>query len=319
MSLSKVQNIRSFFGRSIRSLIQPIAVRFIDKRTIKKLLSDNTRFRKSVLSSMNELTLDTPLDLYVYHPELNVLEWKSDITRLFLTLKEELFLPGNVATDSDSWIRALDKLKFEPNIVFDVGVNSGLTTAWFAERAKFVYSFEPNEDNVAKINQIKKIRNLDNVEIVNCAVSNKIGRATLYLKPYIGLHSLANIRPDKTVGTVEVPTVTIDQFCMENNIENISILKIDVEGFELEVLQGAESLLKNNSIELILFEYSPDFYKQRDINSREILEYLQNMGYELYEVSGNPVDIDAIESNMQTDLFAISTVNSAYKSSIANL
>jgi hypothetical protein len=144
--------------------------------------------------------------------------------------------------------------------------------------------------------------------VVTSAVSNQVGFSKFYLKNWHGSHSLADVGP-KTIGTVEVPTTTIARFCSDHGIQRISILKIDVEGFELEVLQGAESLLKNKMIDLVLFEYCPIFYKQRGIDSRDPLFFLLDMGYKLMELKGNPVDIEAIADYEETDLLAIPSVS----------
>ena len=53
----------------------------------------------------------------------------------------------------------------------------------------------------------------------------------------------------------EVNTSTLDDFCLKNKIENIDLLKIDTEGHEKEVLQGASSLLLNKKIKYILIEF----------------------------------------------------------------
>ena len=55
---------------------------------------------------------------------------------------------------------------------------------------------------------------------------------------------------------LKVEGITIDQYCLKNNIEQIDILKIDVQGNELKVLEGAKRMLTNNRIKLIFLEIS---------------------------------------------------------------
>lgn len=54
---------------------------------------------------------------------------------------------------------------------------------------------------------------------------------------------------------IEVEIKTLDQYCQENNIEEIDFIKIDVEGFEMNVFEGAKNLLLNNKIHAIQFEF----------------------------------------------------------------
>jgi hypothetical protein len=60
----------------------------------------------------------------------------------------------------------------------------------------------------------------------------------------------------KTTLTEEVQVATIDQFCSENGIGRIHLLKIDVEGHEFKVLAGAQSMLEKSAIDAIQFEFS---------------------------------------------------------------
>ena len=53
-----------------------------------------------------------------------------------------------------------------------------------------------------------------------------------------------------------MPTTTLDTFVEQHGIKNIDFLKIDTEGFELEVLQGAKQLLSEGKIGTVIFEYN---------------------------------------------------------------
>ena len=85
--------------------------------------------------------------------------------------------------------------------------------------------------------------------------------------------------------TDTITLTTIDTFCQENNIEHIDFLKIDVEGNELKVLQGAKTMINNGNIDYIQFEfggtaidahiYFQDFY------------YLLKDKYRIYRILNN--------------------------------
>lgn len=205
---------------------------------------------------------------------------------------------------SDRWYRALRARGLRGAVAFDVGVNYGYTSSWLSQWADRVHVFEPNPANRAMIREQLAIRHIDNVEIVDTAVSDREGEALLHVKPFDGHHSLADIGASETVGTMRVPVTTLDRYAGEQGIERIGLLKIDVEGFEPEVLRGASGLLSTGSIELLLFEYSPRFYRQRGLDPRAPLAVLDEHGYRVSTLDAEPLDRDSLSATQQIDLIA---------------
>jgi FkbM family methyltransferase len=205
---------------------------------------------------------------------------------------------------SDQWYRALQARKPRGKIAFDVGVNYGYTSAWLSHWADRVYTFEPNPDNAAMIREQLRIRHIDNVEHIATAVSDHQGEGVLHLKAFDGHHSLADIGASSTVGTLRVPLTTLDGFAQARGIDQISLLKIDVEGFEPEVLRGSRGLLTARAIDLILFEYSPRFYRQRGLDPRAPIAVLEECGYRAQTLQGDPLDPESMNTSQQIDLLA---------------
>ena len=83
--------------------------------------------------------------------------------------------------------------------------------------------------------------------------------------------------------SIQVNTDTLDAFCAEHNVQQIDFLKIDVEGAELDVLQGAVGLLQTNKIRLIQFE-SGDTLFDAGTSLREVLTLLSKHGYALFRI-----------------------------------
>ncbi|HEX6240239.1 MAG TPA: FkbM family methyltransferase [Polyangiales bacterium] len=205
---------------------------------------------------------------------------------------------------SDHWYRALQARKLRGKVAFDVGVNYGYTSAWLSRWAERVYSFEPNPNNAAMIREQLRIRRIDNVEHIQTAISDHAGEGVLHVKPFDGHHSLADIGASSTVSTMPVPLTTLDRFAQERRIEQVSLLKIDVEGFEPEVLHGARGLLSARAIDLILFEYSPRFYRQRRLDPRAPIAVLEQYGYQAKTLQGHPLDPESTSTFQQIDLLA---------------
>jgi FkbM family methyltransferase len=122
------------------------------------------------------------------------------------------------------------------SVVVDAGANAGLYAYWFAKRAGIVYAFEPIPQLVAYLRRASPKR----VRVVECALSDKEGLANLYVPLNWGEASLR--KPQQGAAVLGVPTKTLDSFALRN----VGLMKIDVEGHELAVLQGARDTIRTS-------------------------------------------------------------------------
>lgn len=83
---------------------------------------------------------------------------------------------------------------------------------------------------------------------------------------------------------IDVPTLTLDHYCQEGNINKIDILKLDVQGFELSVLQGAEKLLQEGMITLIYSEVTFAKTYENQVRFIDIVSYLNKFNYEIWDI-----------------------------------
>jgi len=145
-------------------------------------------------------------------------------------------------------------------ILIDVGANKGLYSRellqQFAGNLSDLHVFEPSKELIEKHLTFNDQR----VRVNNMALSNESGNVSLFKVPgNSGLNSLTKRRLDHfdvVMNDVEeIRAITLDEYVSENNITKIDLLKIDVEGHELDVLNGATGCLKENRIECIQFEF----------------------------------------------------------------
>lgn len=175
----------------------------------------------------------------------------------------------------------------KPKVIFDVGCHVGEYTLRINKQdpSVKVYCFEPVTKTFTTLkNNVKGIKNIIPVKL---ALSSKEGSLTIYTNSKIeAINTLQKVYNSPTFvydGSEVVEVSTVDDYCKENNIEYIDMLKIDTEGHDLEVIRGAKEMIASNKVGVIQFEfgilntfshtYIYDFY-----------QFLKPFGYELYKI-----------------------------------
>jgi len=142
----------------------------------------------------------------------------------------------------------------------DVGANIGTTTVHALRRFPFTaaYAFEPEPENFRLLRANLAANGLDDVvQSFNTAVSDRSGTGTLSLRSEIGSkHRLVGDGRPEAAG-LAVPLVTLDQLVADGRLdaEVVGMFWLDVEGHELEVLQGSQTLLVRSTP--IVMEFDP--------------------------------------------------------------
>jgi len=151
-----------------------------------------------------------------------------------------------------------------------------------------IYSFEPFPDSVKKFKE--NTSRYPKVQVFEKAFSNIEHESTFYINTSDATNSLLNSnRTDswidsatETKHSIKVQTDTIDHFCERMSIESIDILKLDVQGAELLVLEGARRMLENKKINLIFTEVEfIEIYKGQPL-FHEITAFLSAYNYQLF-------------------------------------
>jgi FkbM family methyltransferase len=149
-----------------------------------------------------------------------------------------------------------------PCIVFDAGANLGqflnATLAAFPDGGCDVHCFEPGAGTFRRLSE--RYRGVGNVHLNNVAIGRQPGEATLwYDQEGSGIASLT--KRDLTHFGVRfeysetVATTTIDTYCADHGIRRIDLLKLDIEGHELDALTGAEAMFRQEAIGMVMFEF----------------------------------------------------------------
>ena len=189
--------------------------------------------------------------------------------------------------------RFCERLLQPGDVAVDVGANIGLYTLLFSSlvgAAGQVHSFEPAPENVRRLRVNLLLNEANNVEVRQAAVFSRPGSLTLNLfDPRLGAwHSLGRpelpnpFEPGETIaptGTVEVEAITLDGYAAAAGVEEIALLKIDVEGAEPDVIAGATGLLERKAVRAILFEVSLPQAESLGHDPSEPFAQLAQLGY----------------------------------------
>ena len=197
------------------------------------------------------------------------------------------------------YIKKKDKL-----VIFDVGCYRGVFFRTILKQFKCTeknskfYIFDINKNVKKYIQHFIKLKNFFYNEI---ALNDKNGWAKYNYNSFFESSgsSLSNLwrndakwvlsrkiilkflfQSTKPFTKYKVPTITLDSFIKKNQIKFISILKIDVDGSEKQVLYGAKKILKKNKIKIILIEIN-DKKKRYKKKEKQIINFLKRYNFEL--------------------------------------
>lgn len=188
---------------------------------------------------------------------------------------------------------AIAKLVKMGDTAFDIGSHVGMIAIYLGkivgEKGK-IYCFEPFPISFERLKNNIYINNFNNIQLNNLAISDSVGIADFYYQPNdFQLNSLGKVSDGikRLDHNIKVETNTIDNYCEKNNINKINFIKIDTEGYEYNVLLGAEKMLHSKNIDIIQFEISKTPLESIGRNPAEIVEYLNRKGYGVYEYNEN--------------------------------
>lgn len=185
-------------------------------------------------------------------------------------------------------------------IVFDVGAHVGeisLLLTRFTSFQGIVHAFEASSSTFSKLTKLCKLTGRNNIILNHKLVADKkeIMKLYIYDEVHSGWNTLAkrplhnygyNVKP---ISIENIEAITIDEYCKENNISQIDLLKIDVEGAEYQVLLGARHMLENQKVSCCIFEFGTTTFDMGNTPS-DIEIYLKQFGYKIRNiVEGNPV------------------------------
>ncbi len=171
---------------------------------------------------------------------------------------------------------------FEIRTIFDIGANEGQSALQFAgdfPKAK-IHSFEPATRIYEKLRA--KTAHLPNVQCHNYAIGAETSEKQFVVKNLVS-HIMA---ADESVTGQELQTVQVRRLSevSEQLADRISLLKIDTEGHDFEVLLGGESLFDTASVDLVIVEAGLYPENDRHVPMRRFQDWFEERGYCLFGI-----------------------------------
>ena len=137
---------------------------------------------------------------------------------------------------------------------------------------------EPTPAVANRLRENIRLNGLSNVVAVQKAISDRGGRALLFQSSMIRKQTVCFIRV-RRADTVEVETATLDEELSKYKVGKVDLLKIDAEGAELSVLQGAQGILTGGNPPAILLEINPVTLGLAGVEEEQVLSVLRECGY----------------------------------------
>jgi len=221
----------------------------------------------------------TPVDYkerqLILFPELSVAKWfyESGIAeRSLINWVTETF----VSPDKD---------------FIDIGAHVG-TYAWTCgKKARHTYAFECSPKTFCYLAANVALQGLEGrISVYPFALGSSEGKSSYYIRSEDGGGNGVRYlsEADNERDSLIVQMRTLDSF----RLRNIGFIKIDVEGFELEVLKGAEETLHRNGYPKILFECWGEWKEAEGVPAKklkaELFLYLEQIGYTIKPIQGYP-------------------------------
>ncbi len=181
------------------------------------------------------------------------------------------------------------------NYIIDVGSHHGETIIFLNNNFKYnkIFAFEPSSYNYQVLKKKINYLNNNNIFLINRGIGIKSEKKILTqytdsssctycsIKPdskyFLNKKKLFNFNANKENTTEETQTISLKVFMMDNKLTYINYLKIDTEGFELNVLKSLENFI--NRVKLIHFEHHYDDMYVKNYKFSDIHKYLLNNNF----------------------------------------
>lgn len=211
--------------------------------------------------------------------------------------------PMHFGTYAPLVVNAMKRFIRPGTAVIDVGANIGYLSAVAAGLVGpqgQVHAFEPVPAYFERLRRLAISNPRYSIVANATAVGDVTGPAAIHVAHEVGQSTMVpGYLPSKEGLPLSVPVVRLDEYIESKQIRNISLIKIDAEGFEFPVLRGLERYFASQRERTaIVCEIAPRAYALRKTSLSTLAEYMETYGYSAYDLADahTPVDIRRIRN-----------------------
>ncbi len=193
----------------------------------------------------------------------------------------------NLEHDINKLLRIIERSNIP--VVFDVGANVGQSVVKFKRYCPNaqIHTFEPAEQTYHTL--VENTRKYNTVIHNNFGLGAEVKEVRFYENTLDDISSFlepTSLLWGDTKKTEVLEVNTLDAYCLQQNTKRINLLKIDTQGYDLEVLKGAKDMLRQSSIDIIQMEITIEEIYHHIPRMDEVLKFLFDMEYKLVAFYG---------------------------------
>ena len=195
------------------------------------------------------------------------------------------------------------------DIIIDAGANIGYTALRMGQKVGDtgkIFAFEPVPTTFKLLDYQLELNNRpQNIAAFNLGLSDRKQQLQIVEAQdnNIGMNHVVS-ETEMNLASIPIECTTIDEWVANQSLNRIDLIKIDVEGFELHVLMGAEITLKTFAPTLFI-EMDDQYLARYGKSCKEMLMFLENLGYNVYESgSGKRISSAGAFINYHNDIIA---------------
>jgi FkbM family methyltransferase len=240
----------------------------------KKIIPSNTNYKKGSFRNVLRDGIQFHLDISDYQQYL-----------IYFDLQENSSKP------------LLNYIPNKEGVIIDIGANIGQTSLWIAQKFEKsknieIHAFEPYPDTFKALEKNIKANSYKNIKIFNIALGSKDDEILMVqdCETNSGGFRVFSEKHNKDKKIIKVKQVTLD--LLHEQIKDVFFIKIDVEGYEMEVLKGAVNILSKYKPTLFI-ELNDINLKQQNSSANELIIFLENLNYSHIKNSETSIEINS--------------------------
>ena len=188
----------------------------------------------------------------------------------------------------------------EEDSFLDIGANIGIYTLLAASKIKSgtIYSFEALPTNYQRLEENIKLNNLTQVKPFSMAIADSVGSVTISNNTKSDSTAFITTNTtDTTAESLQISSSTLENLLQNENLNHLTLAKMDIEGAEILALKGATSLLKQQRPHVWILELLNGV--NHGYRKQDIAKLLQDYGYGLYHYNADTNQLQSITLEYQ--------------------